>query len=231
MATFTKSLEQAISQAFKFATEKKHQYVTLEHLLLALTDETDARNVMKACNVDVDLLNENLNILRSSYDVNKLDAALQELFNKGLVSNLDILQTTGDQLLTNVKTREDSLKALEREKKAAELALDLEIQRGIQLDKNKSISFFVMAKEGNKRITFGFASPVKICSSHKSFFLRSLNSAGTSKPIISPLPLTCSMVGIDCNSFCKYSPILTAFTRRFSFSITSKTPSAAAQAK
>lgn len=60
MATFTKSLEQAISQAFKFATENKHQYVTLEHLLLALTDETDARNVMKACNVDVDLLNENL---------------------------------------------------------------------------------------------------------------------------------------------------------------------------
>ncbi|MEY2728738.1 MAG: ATP-dependent Clp protease ATP-binding subunit ClpA [Pseudomonadota bacterium] len=60
MATFTKSLEQAISQAFKYATEKKHQYVTLEHLLLALTDETDARNVMKACNVDVDLLNENL---------------------------------------------------------------------------------------------------------------------------------------------------------------------------
>lgn len=29
-------------------------------MLLALTDETDARNVMKACNVDVDLLNENL---------------------------------------------------------------------------------------------------------------------------------------------------------------------------
>ena len=69
MATFTKSLEQAISQAFKFATEKKHQYVTLEHLLLALTDETDARNVMKACNVDVDLLNENL----ESYIDNELE--------------------------------------------------------------------------------------------------------------------------------------------------------------
>ncbi|MEY3824739.1 MAG: ATP-dependent Clp protease ATP-binding subunit ClpA [Pseudomonadota bacterium] len=69
MATFTKSLEQAISQAFKFATEKKHQYVTLEHLLLALTDETDARNVMKACNVDVDLLNENLEF----YIDNELD--------------------------------------------------------------------------------------------------------------------------------------------------------------
>ena len=69
MATFTKSLEQAISQAFKLATEKKHQYVTLEHLLLALTDETDARNVMKACNVDVDLLNENLEF----YIDNELD--------------------------------------------------------------------------------------------------------------------------------------------------------------
>ena len=51
MATFTKSLEQAISKAFKIATEKKHQYVTLEHLLLALTEESDASNVMKACNV------------------------------------------------------------------------------------------------------------------------------------------------------------------------------------
>jgi ATP-dependent Clp protease ATP-binding subunit ClpA len=69
MATFTKSLEQAISQAFKLATEKKHQYVTLEHLLLALTDEIDARNVMKACNVDVDLLNENLEF----YIDNELD--------------------------------------------------------------------------------------------------------------------------------------------------------------
>ena len=69
MATFTKSLEKAISQAFKLATEKKHQYVTLEHLLLSLTDETDAKNVITACNVDVDLLNENLEF----YIDNELD--------------------------------------------------------------------------------------------------------------------------------------------------------------
>ena len=60
MATFTKSLEKAISKAFQVATEKKHQYVTLEHLLLALVDEEDAQNVMKACSVDTDLLKENL---------------------------------------------------------------------------------------------------------------------------------------------------------------------------
>ncbi len=60
MATFTKTLENAISHAFKVASEKNHQYVTLEHLLFSLIDETDALNVMKACSVDTDLLKENL---------------------------------------------------------------------------------------------------------------------------------------------------------------------------
>jgi TP901 family phage tail tape measure protein len=84
-----------------------------------------------------DLLNKNLNILRSSYDVRKLDAALQEIFQAGLVSNLDVLQTTGEQLLTNTKSREDALQLLQKEQEAAKLALDIEVQRGIQLDKNK----------------------------------------------------------------------------------------------
>ena len=69
MATFTKSLEKAISLAFQIATEKNHQYVTLEHLLLSLIDEEDAQNVMKACSVDIDLLKENL----EHYTDNELD--------------------------------------------------------------------------------------------------------------------------------------------------------------
>ena len=69
MATFTKSLEKSISKAFQVATEKNHQYVTLEHLLLSLTDEEDALNVMKACSVDTDLLKENL----EHYIDNELD--------------------------------------------------------------------------------------------------------------------------------------------------------------
>ena len=69
MATFTKSLEKSISRAFQIATKKNHQYVTLEHLLLALTDEEDALNVMKACSVDTHLLKENL----EDYIVNELD--------------------------------------------------------------------------------------------------------------------------------------------------------------
>ena len=60
MATFTKSLEKSISNAFALASEKNHQYVTLEHLLFSLMDEEDAVNVMKACSVDIGLLRENL---------------------------------------------------------------------------------------------------------------------------------------------------------------------------
>ena len=41
MANFTKSLEKAISSAFTLASEKNHQYVTLEHLLFSLIDEED----------------------------------------------------------------------------------------------------------------------------------------------------------------------------------------------
>ena len=60
MATFTKTLESAITRAFRIASEKNHQYVTLEHLLFSLVEEPDALNVMKACSVDTDLLQENL---------------------------------------------------------------------------------------------------------------------------------------------------------------------------
>ena len=60
MSTFTKSLEKSISNAFALASEKNHQYVTLEHLLFSLMDEEDAVNVMKACSVDIGLLRENL---------------------------------------------------------------------------------------------------------------------------------------------------------------------------
>ncbi len=44
MATFTKSLEKSISNAFALSSEKNHQYVTLEHLLFSLMDEEDAVN-------------------------------------------------------------------------------------------------------------------------------------------------------------------------------------------
>ena len=56
MPSLSRSLEQALHHAIKLASDRHHEYATLEHLLLALIDDTDASQVMKACNVDMDVL-------------------------------------------------------------------------------------------------------------------------------------------------------------------------------
>ena len=56
----SKKLEQTLHNALNLATEKGHEYATLEHLLLALTDDTDARAVMRASGVDLPILREDL---------------------------------------------------------------------------------------------------------------------------------------------------------------------------
>ena len=56
MPSFSTPLEQAIHQALALANEHRHELATLEHLLLALTEEPDAVKVMRACNVDLDEL-------------------------------------------------------------------------------------------------------------------------------------------------------------------------------
>jgi len=60
MPSLSRSLEQALHRAIKLASDRHHEYATLEHLLLALTDDADAAQVMKACNVDIDALRQSL---------------------------------------------------------------------------------------------------------------------------------------------------------------------------
>ncbi len=60
MPTFSRSLEQALHRALALASDRSHEYATLEHLLLALVDDKDAASVMRACSVDVDQLRRNL---------------------------------------------------------------------------------------------------------------------------------------------------------------------------
>jgi len=56
MPSLSRSLEQALHRAIKLASDRHHEYATLEHLLLALMDDADAAQVMKACNVDTEAL-------------------------------------------------------------------------------------------------------------------------------------------------------------------------------
>jgi ATP-dependent Clp protease ATP-binding subunit ClpA len=60
LPTFSRSLEQALHRALSIASEKNHEYATLEHLLLALIDDRDAAAVMRACSVDLELLRRSL---------------------------------------------------------------------------------------------------------------------------------------------------------------------------
>jgi ATP-dependent Clp protease ATP-binding subunit ClpA len=54
------NLEQTLHRALAFANDRRHDYATLEHLLLALVDDQDAIAVMRACNVDVERLRRDL---------------------------------------------------------------------------------------------------------------------------------------------------------------------------
>ena len=49
---FSKDLEYSIGQCYKQAREARHEFMTVEHLLLALLDNPSAPAVLKACGVD-----------------------------------------------------------------------------------------------------------------------------------------------------------------------------------
>jgi len=57
---FSAKLESTLHGALAHANQRKHQYATLEHLLLALTDDMDASAVLKACNVNLSELKSHL---------------------------------------------------------------------------------------------------------------------------------------------------------------------------
>ena len=56
----SKDLEQTLNQAFKGARTKRHEFMTVEHLLLALVDNAVAANVMVACGADLAQLRTDL---------------------------------------------------------------------------------------------------------------------------------------------------------------------------
>lgn len=58
MPSLSRSLELALHRAIRLASERHHEYATLEHLLLSLIDDADAAQVMKACNVDMEILRQ-----------------------------------------------------------------------------------------------------------------------------------------------------------------------------
>src|SRR5690242_17891364 len=57
---FSKDLELTIGQCYKEAREQRHEFMTVEHLLLALLENPSAAAVLRACNADIGKLGRDL---------------------------------------------------------------------------------------------------------------------------------------------------------------------------
>lgn len=58
----SKDLEKSLNLAFKSAREKRHEFMTVEHLLLALTENNSATEILRGCGADIDVLSSELNM-------------------------------------------------------------------------------------------------------------------------------------------------------------------------
>lgn len=58
----SKELEVTLEMAFQAAREKRHEFMTVEHLLLALLDNSAAAHVLKACGADIPALRDKLTV-------------------------------------------------------------------------------------------------------------------------------------------------------------------------
>jgi ATP-dependent Clp protease ATP-binding subunit ClpA len=56
----SRELEVTLNLAFKSARERRHEFMTVEHLLLALLDDASASNVLRACGADLERLRQDL---------------------------------------------------------------------------------------------------------------------------------------------------------------------------
>ena len=105
MPSFSRSLEKALHQALALAGERHQEYATLEHLLLALIDDQDAAAVMRACNVDLDLLRRSLvdyidtelaNLATGSGEDSKPTAGFQRVIQRAVIH----VQSSGREEVT-----------------------------------------------------------------------------------------------------------------------------------
>ena len=88
------NLEKSLRDAYNLASTHKHEFVTLEHLLYALTDDKDALSVLKACGINITKLklqlkrfiNKNLSNLKDSFNGEpKLTTGFQRVLQRAAI--------------------------------------------------------------------------------------------------------------------------------------------------
>jgi Glyoxalase superfamily protein/Clp amino terminal domain, pathogenicity island component len=116
---FSVELEATLHRALGQANQRKHQYATLEHLLLALSDDADASAVLRACAVDLGVLKHQLAIY-VDFELAKLivddgsdakpTAAFQRVVQRAVlhVRGLGRQTVTGAQILLGLFSERES---------------------------------------------------------------------------------------------------------------------------
>ncbi len=83
----SKELEVTLNRAFRSAQDKRHEFMTVEHLLLALLDDPSAISVLRACGVDLSILRQDL--------IEFIDATISKI--PATQEDIDIQPTHGFQ--------------------------------------------------------------------------------------------------------------------------------------
>jgi len=90
----SKQLQKAFEFALNDAMQRRHEYVTLEHLLFALLHDKQVVKVISQCGGDVDELNSLLGWANVEADDERLVRIQNELFDLGA----DLTVPSGDRL-------------------------------------------------------------------------------------------------------------------------------------
>ena len=105
MTSLSKNLEATLHRALEYANVRRHEFATLEHLLLALVDDRDAAAVLRASNVDLDQLRNRLveyldNELSPIVAKNARDAQPTNSFQRVVQRAIVHVQTSGREEVT-----------------------------------------------------------------------------------------------------------------------------------
>ena len=101
----SRNLEQTLHRALAHANKRNHEYGTLEHLLLALTEDQDGVAVLRACGVDIEKLrhglsqyldNELQGLVAGGADDAKPTASFQRVLQRAIVH----VQSSGREEVT-----------------------------------------------------------------------------------------------------------------------------------
>jgi len=113
------NLEKTIKRAISYAIDRQHEYVTLEHLLLALIDDKDALGVLNACDINIKNLKISLlkyidqelkNITSAAAQESEPSASFQRVLQRttSQVYSSDSNKITGANVLVSIFSERES---------------------------------------------------------------------------------------------------------------------------